>query len=423
VPDLHELLDRAVAGPTGPAPLEAIVRRGRRRALAARAAAAGAAAVTLLLAASLLPGPTAEPPLVDESPGDDLVDEAPGEEAGPDETPRPDDDAVTLAMQVTMQPGFDGPEADLVARRFDERAIPGSAEVLTWSENGLGRVEVVRYRNDRGEVDVSTAEDVAAGERAVRIDGPECVSVSRPEGVASEPTCGEPGNVEWFPAELRGVRSGTITCELAQVELSVEPDATEVVLELPTGRTVVVEPYDGQLAVRYPGHWGAPERSRAYGDDGALLATYEHDASRGFGAGDCAAQASRAAWTAATSIVVAGARGRTYGVDHARSVRWSEDPAGEVVAELVSLEEGVALRLRLPREEADAARMGASVWLPTVDLADPFPRFDPVDGDGCDGDLAYGATSVQGELRCELVSDAGETIAVRIELSLVADEP
>jgi hypothetical protein len=70
--DLEDLLERAAPAPSGPPPVDAIVRRGRRRARTTRAVAAGAALLALAVAVSLLQGPTAPRlPVVDDGPDND----------------------------------------------------------------------------------------------------------------------------------------------------------------------------------------------------------------------------------------------------------------------------------------------------------------------------------------------------------------
>jgi hypothetical protein len=399
MPDLDDLLERAAPTPSGPVPLDAIVQRGRRRGRTTKVLVAGAALLAVLVAASLLP----------------VVDDG------------PDDDA---AATFTMQPGFDGPDADVVAQRMDRRAILGSAEVLTWSENGFGRAEVVQYRIspsegavDRGE---DLGEDLASAERAVSDDAPVCIAVSEPDNISSSASCIEPGPEPTHVLMSRGRLWSTIFCEgeVREAQLGVPEDAAEVVLDLVTDLTLVVRPHRGLVYVRYPGHWGTAERSRAYGADGTLLATYQHETSEPFGTleADCDGHQSSAAWRGTATIEVDGDRHGTFVAERAQSVQWPEDPTGTVQAELISLDEGVALRLHLLREEADPGRVRASVWLPTVDLADPFPRYDPVGGSGCTGDLRSDDTGVAGTLTCELGSAAGDTIRATIVLSLEPPE-
>jgi hypothetical protein len=406
MPDLDDLLERAAPAPSGPVPLDAIVQRGRRRGRTTKVLVAGAALLAVLVAASLLPDPAPRLPVGDHG---------------------PDDDA---AATFTMQPGFDGPDADVVAQRLDGRAIPGSAEVLTWSENGFGRAEAVRYRISPSEVDVDRGddlgEDLASGERAVSDDAPVCIAVSEPDNISSSASCIEPGPEPTHVLMSRGRLWSTIFCEgeVREAQLGVPEDAAEVVLDLVTDRTLVVRPHRGLVYVRYPGHWGTAERSRAYGADGRLLATYQHETSEPFGTleADCDGQQGSAAWRGTATIEVDGDRQGTFVAERAQSVQWPEDPASVVQAELISLDEGVALRLHLPREEADPERVLASVWLPTIDLADPFPRYDPVGGTGCTGDLRSDDDGVDGTLTCELVSAAGNRIRATIVLSLEPPE-
>lgn len=402
MPDLDDLLERAAPPPSGPPPFDEIVQRGRRRARTTQLLVAGAALLAVLVAASLLPDPAPRLPVVDDG---------------------PDDDA---AATFTMQPGFDGRDADVVAQRLDRRAILGSAEVLTWSENGFGRAEVVRYRISPSEGDVDRGEDLgedlASGESAVSADGPVCIAVSEPDGISSSASCIEPGPEPNHILMSRGRLWSTLYCEgeVREAQLGVPEDAAEVVLDLVTDRTLVVRPHRGLVYVRYPGHWGSAERSRAYGADGTLLATYQHETSEPFGSleAECDSPASNAAWHASATIEVDGDRQGTFVAERAQSVQWPEDPAGVVEAELVSLDEGVALRLHLPREEADPERVLASVWLPTIDLADPFPRYDTVDGSGCTGDVRGDDAGLEGTLRCDLASEAGDTVEVTIAVSL-----
>jgi hypothetical protein len=406
VPDLDDLLERAAPAPSGPVPLDAIVQRGRRRGRTTKVLVAGAALLALLVAASLLPDPAPRLPVVDDGPDDDA--------------------AATFAMQ----PGFAGPDADVVAQRLDGRAIPGSAEVLTWSENGFGRAEVVRYRISPSEADVDKGEDLgedlASGEGAAGVDGPVCIAVSEPDGISSSASCIEPGPEPSHVLMSRGRLWSTIFCEaeVREAQLGVPEGAAEVVLDLVTDRTLVVRPHRGLVYVRYPGHWGTAERSRAYGADGTLLATYQHETSEPSGTleADCDNPASNAVWHATATIEVDGDRQGTFVAERAQSVQWPEDPAGVVQAGLVSLDEGVALRLHLPREEADPSRVRASVWLPTIDLADPFPRYDPVGVTGCTGDLRSDDAGVDGTLTCDLVSPAGGTVQATIVLSLEPPE-
>jgi hypothetical protein len=404
MPDLDDLLERAAPAPAGPPPVDAIVRRGRRRARTTQVLVAGAALLAVLVAASLLPDPAPRLPVVDDG---------------------PDDGA---AATFPMQPGFEGPDADVVAQRMDRRAILGSAAVLTWSENGFGRAEVVQYRISPSEGDVDRGEDLgedlASAERAVSDDAPVCIAVSEPDGISSSANCIEPGPEPNHVLMSRGRLWSTIYCEgeVREAQLGVPEDAAEVVLDLVTDRTLVVRPHRGLVYVRYPGLWGSAERSRAYDADGTLLAIYQHETSEPSGSSEtgCDSAASNAAWHASASIEVDGDRQGTFVAERAQSVQWPEDPAGVVEAELVSLDEGVALRLHLPREEVDPPGVRASVWLPTVDLADPFPRYDPVGGTGCTGDLRSDDAGIEGTLRCDLVSPAGETIQATIALTLEA---
>lgn len=393
MPDLRDLLEEVAPVPRGPVPLPEIVRRARRRTRTARVAGATVLALAFVVAVFRLPAPVRQP----------VVDQPPVH----DDASAPAD----VAFEITMHPGFGGAAADTVAQRLDPAAIPGSAEVLTWSENGLGVVHVVRYRTDRGEV--VTEED---GEEYLSVHGPHCLAVTAAEG-ETQPDC---DRREIDPHEFPGLKRGGGYCEALLVGMSVSRDAHRAVLDLTGGSSISALPHDGLIYFRYPGYLGRPETTRTYDEDGALLATFRHPVPGSSGEEFCAAEGRAAAWHSATSIEVSGDRQGLHTVDRVRSVRTFTGGVGELRTELLSLSEGVALRLRLPLGSEAADRTRAELVLPTQDPVEDPPVFLPAEAGDCTADIATEDGRVRGEVRCQLVSKSGEAIAVRVDVDLTA---
>ncbi|WP_052665226.1 hypothetical protein [Nitriliruptor alkaliphilus] len=399
MPELRDLLEEAAPHSRGPAPIDEIVRRGRRRSVTTRVASAAVVLLALVAAFNVLPSPSPSP----------IVDE-----------PRPDEDGrpVGADVEVTMQPGFDGPAADQVAQRLDPKALPGTAEVVTWAETGLGRIDVVRYRTHGGEI--TTEED---GELYTEWDGPHCLAVT-PGDRSPQPQCGPTPIhlVDDLPLGAgvhRILAAGGGSCASIQTALSVPLEVHEVVLSAADGGSVSVVPHEGLVFAHHPGHWDGPWSVALYDIEGRHLgAASLPDTVSSYFRAECEADARVAATPGTATVTVDGALGGAYVADHVRSLRWPTGPGDELRAELVSLREGVAVQLRVRLGSGDADRTRVELRLPTVDPAAPPPVF-TASGDACRTDVAEVAErDVRGRIDCELVSEGGATITVRIDVEV-----
>lgn len=398
MPELQDLLEEAAPRTRGPAPIDEIVRRGRRRSATTRVASAAVVLLALVAAFNVLPSPSPSP----------IVDE-----------PRPDEDGrpVGADVEVTMQPGFEGPAADQVAQRLDPNALPGTAEVLTWSETGLGRIDVVRYRTDGGET--TYEED---GELYTEVDGPYCLAVTQSDGSPHTQCDATPITLADDLPPGAGVHPVFVgwggSCTLWQIALSVPLEVHQVVLEGAGGRSVSVLPDRGLVFVQYPGHWSGPWSATSYDREGQRLDTVAlPDAGSYSLQTECEANARVAATPGSVTVTVDGDPGGTYVADHVRSLRWPTGP-GVLNAELVSLRGGVAVQLRVPIGSGGEDRTRVELQLPTVDPAAPPPVY-TASSDTCRTDVTEVAErDVRGRLDCQLVSEGGETITVRIDVEV-----
>jgi hypothetical protein len=407
VPELKDLLEDAAPRTRGPVPIDEIVRRGRRRSTATRVASATVVLVALVAALNLTltPSPTPRP----------VVDQPSSE--GP----------VEVDGEVVMRAGFDGPVADRMAQRLDPTALPGTAEVLTWSDSGLGRVAVVRYRTDGGEV--TWEED---GERYSETTGPYCVAITPFEGSA-EPTCDSvPVDLGMWDlgrgVEFLGFLGAARGCPgRGTLGLRVRGDIDEVVVSVDDGGSIAVRPHAGLVYLAYPGAWWGAISAALY-DDGRLVDTVDvlpemNIAMSSTPDPTCLAAARIAATPGSASITVDGTRQERLVADHVRTLRWPTRPGDELRVELLSLSEEVGVVLRVPFPDGDPNRARVELRLPTVgDPSEPQPTF-TASGDACQVDLAEATErTVRGRIQCELVSETDGTITARLELEVTAPE-
>lgn len=153
MPDITDLLDQAAPEPGGAAPLDTIVRRGRRRRTATRVAAVGTPLAAVVVAAVVLTGGSPSGVTIDPPPMLDAPDEPapeptddPADDDGTDAAPEPDE--TTPAPDGTANDGWVAPAGlgqDLLLLPGDEPTVTrlaaaGGADELTLDAGGPGEV-------------------------------------------------------------------------------------------------------------------------------------------------------------------------------------------------------------------------------------------------------------------------------------------
>lgn len=249
MPDLEELLDRAVPPHDVNPPVDRIVRRARRRTAAqvlGLVALVAVATTTALTTAGGTDRP--EPPVIAPVPSPTGSDaDLP--------TRRPVVRQVGGDLELTMQPGTDGPAAQAHADGLGASVDAGTAEVVTWIESDLGRVEVITFEGSPPGRSFST----------------DCLAVRDPF-TSQPPDCGPDALDRLNRVGLVGYGGG-IDCDLVVQGVYGGPDAHEFVVTTQSGPTVSIVAWKGLAYVIYPGLWGRPLTVDSYDADGNAIAS------------------------------------------------------------------------------------------------------------------------------------------------------